>query len=105
VRAAGKNLQLVGLPPTGLPPQPGPAYRPYPAVAPTSGALHRLRGGQGATQVGTAVGPCAGGGDAGLIENLQLATARYRHAPSVKIELTLSSDQTHALAPFSRLDY
>ena len=56
VRAAGKAVQLVGLSPDGLPPQPRPAHRPHPALAGARPALQRLRHRPRAAQVGTAVG-------------------------------------------------
>ncbi len=60
VRAAGKAVQLVGLPDDGFPPQPRPAHRPHPAVAGTGQALHGLHHRPRDAQMGAAVGSRAG---------------------------------------------
>jgi exodeoxyribonuclease-3 len=62
VRAAGKELFVVGLPQHGFPPQPRAAHRPHPALACARGRLPLLRHRQGAAQARAALGSRAGGG-------------------------------------------
>jgi hypothetical protein len=64
VRTSREELQLVGLPHDGFPPQSRHAHRPYPALAGAGTALQRMRDRQGATQAGTSVGSHACAGDA-----------------------------------------
>jgi exonuclease III len=62
VRAAGKELFVVGLPQHGFPPQPRAAHRPHPALVCARGRLPLLRHRQGAAQARAALGSRAGGG-------------------------------------------